>query len=45
MVNFVKRLMIEDGKDKIFNVNTTKKDVGVLLQSLYRTLQGQVRLS
>ena len=33
LVNFVKRLMIEDGKDKIFNVNTTKKDVGVLLQN------------
>lgn len=33
LVNFVKRLMIEDGKDKVFNVNTTKKDVGVLLQN------------
>ena len=33
LVNFVKRLMIEEGKDKIFNVNTTKKDVGVLLQN------------
>lgn len=33
LVNFVKRLMIEDGKDKIFNVNTTKKDLGVLLQN------------
>ena len=33
LVNFVKRLMIEDGKDKIFNVNTTQKDVGVLLQN------------
>ena len=31
--NFVKRLMIEDGKDKVYNVNTTKKDVGVLLQN------------
>lgn len=33
LVNFVKRLMIEDGKDKVFNINTTKKDVGVLLQN------------
>ena len=33
LVNFVKRLMIEDCKDKVFNVNTTKKDVGVLLQN------------
>ena len=33
LVNFVKRLMIEDGKDKVFNANTTKKDVGVLLQN------------
>ena len=33
LMNFVKRLMIEDGKDKVFNVNTTKKDVAVLLQN------------
>lgn len=33
LVNFVKRLMIEDNKEKIFNPNTTKKDVGVLLQN------------
>ncbi len=33
LINFVKRLMIEDGKDKTFNVNTAKKDVGVLLQN------------
>lgn len=33
LVNFVKRLMIEDGKDKVFNSNTAKKDVGVLLQN------------
>lgn len=33
LVNFVKRLMIEDNKTKIFNPNTTKKDVGVLLQN------------
>ena len=33
LVNYVKRLMIEDGKDKVFNANTTKKDVGVLLQN------------
>lgn len=33
LVNFVKRLMIEDNKEKLFNENTTKKDVGVLLQN------------
>lgn len=33
LANFVKRLMTEDGKDKVFNANTTKKDVGVLLQN------------
>lgn len=33
LVNFVKRLMIEDNKGQVFNVNTAKKDVGVLLQN------------
>lgn len=33
LVNFVKRLMIEDNKEKVYNENTTKKDVGVLLQN------------
>lgn len=33
LANFVKRLMIEDNKGKAFNVNTAKKDVGVLLQN------------
>lgn len=33
LVNFVKRLMIEDNRVKAFNENTTKKDVGVLLQN------------
>ena len=33
LVNFVKRLMIEDHKGNAYNENTTKKDVGVLLQN------------
>lgn len=33
LVNYVKRLMIEDNKGKLFNENTVKKDVGVLLQN------------
>ena len=33
LVNFVKRMMIEDNKGKLFNENTVKKDVGVLLQN------------
>ena len=33
VVNFVKRLLTEDSKQSIFNENTVKKDVGVLLQS------------
>ncbi len=33
LVNFVKRLMVEDNKEKMFNPNTVKKDVGVLLQN------------
>ena len=31
VVNFVKRKMIEAGKANLFNENTVKKDVGVLL--------------
>ncbi len=31
VVSFVKRKMIEAGKDKLFNENTVKKDIGVLL--------------
>lgn len=31
VVSFVKRKMIEAGKDNLFNENTVKKDVGVLL--------------
>lgn len=31
VVSFVKRKMIETGKDNLFNENTVKKDVGVLL--------------
>lgn len=33
LVNFVKRLMVEDNKEKMFNPNTVKKDTGVLLQN------------
>lgn len=33
LVNFVKRLMTEDNKGNVFNENTTRKDVGVLLQN------------
>ena len=33
VVAFVKRIMTEDGKLKIYNENTVKKDVGVLLQN------------
>ena len=32
-LNFVHRLLIEDGKQSLFNENTIKKDIGVLLQS------------
>ena len=33
VINFVHRLMVEDGKQGIYNENTVKKDVGVLLQN------------
>ena len=33
IVNFVKRKMLEQGSEKLFNPNTVKKDIGVLLQS------------
>lgn len=33
VVSFVHRLMVEDGKQSIYNENTVKKDIGVLLQN------------
>ena len=33
VVNFVKRILTENGKQNLFNENTVKKDVGTLLQS------------
>lgn len=33
ILNFIKRKMIEQGSEKLFNPNTVKKDIGVLLQS------------
>ena len=33
VINFVHRLLIEDNKQSIYNENTVKKDVGVLLQN------------
>ena len=33
VLNFVKRKMVEAGKDKLFNPNTVKKDISVLLQN------------
>ena len=33
IASFVKRKMIEAGKDNLFNENTIKKDIGVLLQN------------
>ena len=33
VINFVHRLLIEDNKQSIYNENTIKKDVGVLLQN------------
>lgn len=33
IINFVYRKMMEDDKQKLFNENTVKKDVGVLLQN------------
>lgn len=33
LLNFVMRMMIADHKDKLFNANTVRKDIGVLLQN------------
>lgn len=33
VLNFVRRVMTEDNKQNLFNENTVKKDIGVLLQS------------
>lgn len=33
LLNFVKRVMVEEGKSTIYNENTVKKDIGVLLQN------------
>ena len=33
LLNFIKRMMIADHKDKLFNANTVRKDIGVLLQN------------
>ena len=33
MIKFVKLKMVENGKSALFNANTIKKDVGVLLQN------------
>ena len=33
VVSFVHRLMVEEGKQSIYNENTVKKDIGVLLQN------------
>ena len=41
VVSFVRRCMIEDGKVKVFNENTVKKDVGVLLQNYVQPLKPQ----
>ena len=41
IVAFVKRCMIEDGKQKTYNENTVKKDVGVLLQNYVQPQKAQ----
>lgn len=41
LVSFVRRCMVEDGKLKLFNENTVKKDVGVLLQNYVQPLKPQ----
>lgn len=41
IVSFVKRCMTEDGKLKVYNENTVKKDVGVLLQNYVRPQKTQ----
>lgn len=42
VINFVHRLMVEDGKQGIYNENTVKKDVGVLLQNYVLPLKSSV---
>lgn len=41
VVSFVKRTMIEDGKEKSYNENTVRKDVGVLLQNYVQPQMAQ----
>lgn len=41
LVAFVKRTMTEDGKLKMYNENTVKKDVGVLLQNYVQPQKAQ----
>ena len=33
ILNFIKRKMVEQGSEKLFNPNTVKKDIGVLVQN------------
>lgn len=42
VVHFVHRLMVENGKQGIYNENTVKKDVGVLLQNYVLPLKSSV---
>ena len=41
VVNFVHRLMVEDGKQNLYNENTVKKDIGVLLQNYVLPLKAK----
>jgi len=41
IVNLVKRMMTEDGKQTQFNENTVKKDIGVLLQNYVLPQRGK----
>ena len=41
VVNFVHRLMVEDGKQNLYNENTVKKDIGVLLQDYVLPLKAK----
>lgn len=41
LVSFVRRCMLEAGKEKMFNENTVRKDVGVLLQNYVQPLKPQ----
>lgn len=41
VVNFVHRLMVEDGKLNLYNENTVKKDIGVLLQNYVLPLKAK----